>query len=144
MTLPVTLITAGAAALINLWLAYRVTRIRFAQGVLVGDGGDSRLAQRMRAQANFTEYVPIVLILIGAIEWTAGTSWPLALAGAAFIVARVLHPFGMDGWLPGRKAGILLTWIVMLLLALTALALPLVQRSGVATDGPAAPTDYRG
>src|SRR5690242_20921870 len=95
--LPITLTTAGAAALINVWLAFRVGQARHASGVLIGDGGDERLTARMRAQANFVEYAPFVLILIGLIELTRGPSLALWIASAAFLLARLAHPLGMDG-----------------------------------------------
>jgi uncharacterized protein len=144
MGLPITLTTAGAAALINLWLAARILRIRFADRVLYGDGGDARLAARMRAHLNFAEYAPIVLILIAAIEWSAGSSIWLMLAGGAFVVARIAHSIGMDGWLPARQFATGVTFAVTLLLAIAAIALPFVQRPVMATDGPVVPGDYRG
>lgn len=144
MGLPITLTTTGAAALIGLWLALRISRIRFGDKIMVGDGGDSRLAQRMRAHANFVEYTPIVLILIAAIEWTTGTSLILGIVAGAYLIARLLHPIGMDGWIPARAAGALLTWIVTLLLALTAIALPFLQQPVIPGDGPVVPGDYRG
>lgn len=144
MGLPVTLATAGAAALINLWLAGRIMRIRFGRGILYGDGGDERLANRMRAQLNFAEYTPLVLILIAAIEWSAGSSFWLALAGALYVAGRVAHPIGMDGWLPARQFGTATTFAITLLLGIAALALPFVQKPVMATDGPVVPNVYRG
>lgn len=115
--LPVTLTSAGAAALINLWLAIRVIQLRFADKVLVGDGGSPRLTARMRAQLNFAEYTPIVLILVGLIELAKGSSLFLWIVSSLFLLGRVLHPFGMDGMLRARQAGILLTFATMAVLA---------------------------
>lgn len=67
--LPVALTSAGAAALVNLWLGVRVSRVRIAEKIMVGDGGNPRLIARMRAQLNFAEYTPLVLVLIGLIGW---------------------------------------------------------------------------
>ncbi len=53
--LPITLVTAGAAAIINLWLALRTGAVRRASKVDVGDGGNEALIRRMRAHANFVE-----------------------------------------------------------------------------------------
>lgn len=111
--LPVTLTSAGAAALINLWLAIRVVQLRFAEKVLIGDGGSPRLLARMRAQMNFVEYTPIVLILIGLIELAQGTRFYLWVVAAVYLVGRVLHGFGMDGWLLGRKIGALVTFLTV-------------------------------
>lgn len=115
--LPIALVTAGAAALLNFWLGLRVSRLRMSEKIMVGDGGNARLLARMRAQLNFAEYAPLVLILIALVELARGTQawlWGVALL---FIVGRVLHAFGMDGWKPGRMIGIALTMLTMLGLA---------------------------
>lgn len=115
--LPVALVTAGAAALLNFWLGLRVSQLRVSEKIMVGDGGNLRLIARMRAQLNFAEYAPLVLILITLVELARGTQtwlWGVALV---FIVGRILHAFGMDGWNSGRLIGILTTMLTMLGLA---------------------------
>ncbi len=117
IVLPATLATAAACGLISLWLAIRITQARSVAGVWVGDGGDKRVIARMRAQANFVEYAPFVLILLGLLELAKGTS-PFAWAyGAAFVAARLFHPFGMDGWKLGRQIGAIVTMLVLVLLS---------------------------
>lgn len=115
--LPVALVTAGAAALLNFWLGLRVSRLRISEKIMVGDGGNQQLIARMRAQLNFAEYAPLVLILIALIELARGTQAWLWGVAALFIVGRVLHVFGMDGWRPGRMIGIAFTMLTMLGLA---------------------------
>ena len=125
MLLPITLTIAAAAAIIDLWLAFRIVPTRLKDKVLHGDAGDQRLAIRMRAQANFVEYAPFVLILLGLIELGGGSPFWLWLAGASFVVARVLHAIGMDRTTsnPWRAGGALVTWSVLALLAGWALVL---------------------
>ena len=115
--LPIALVTAGAAALLNFWLGLRVSRLRMSEKIMVGDGGNPRLLARMRAQLNVAEYAPLVLILIALVELARGTQTWLWVVALLFIVGRVLHAFGMDGWLPGRTIGIALTMLTMLGLA---------------------------
>ena len=62
----------AACALLNIWLGRRVGRMRVAHKVSIGDGGNEALIARMRAQANFVEYTPFFLILLGLIELAAG------------------------------------------------------------------------
>jgi uncharacterized membrane protein YecN with MAPEG domain len=133
--LPITLTTAGAAALINVWLAFRVGQARHASGVLIGDGGDAKLTARMRAQANFVEYAPFVLILIGLIELTRGPSLGLWIASAAFLLARLAHPFGMDGVRWCRMLGTMVTLLLLIGLGLYAVAIAFSPAAG-----PARPT----
>ncbi len=96
MILQTTLSLAAAAAIINIWLAMRCGRLRASEKIMHGDGGSAPLMRRMRAHSNFTEYTPIALILIAAIELTGkGGSW-LAIVGAVYMAGRVLHALGMD------------------------------------------------
>ncbi len=125
--LQTTLSLAAAAALINFWIFVRVVRVRIAGKVIHGDGGNELLARRMRAHLNFAENVPIVLILIGVIEMTTkGGNW-LAYVGAAFMLARVAHAFGMDSEKPNpfRAGGMIATLAIQLGLAVTAVLIAL-------------------
>ena len=129
--LPITLTTAGATALIALWLAMRTGNVRRNAKVSIGDGGDAALICRMRAQANFTEYAPFILILIALIEFSAGTSTWLWAASVAFLVARILHPLGMDGMKYGRAIGTSVTFLLLVGLGLYAISLPLLAGQDV-------------
>ncbi|WP_150291244.1 MAPEG family protein [Sphingobium estronivorans] len=123
MLLPITLTLAAACALLNMWLGIRCARIRLSASTLHGDGGHALLARRMRAHANFTEYVPMTLILFGLVELATGASMGLWGAALVLVVARIGHGFGMDADEPtiGRAGGALMTWAVMIGLAVTAL-----------------------
>jgi uncharacterized protein len=124
MILPIALTTAGAAALINAWLAMRIGRVRVAEQVMLGDGGNERVLGLMRAHANFNEFAPIVLILIALIEFAQGTSLWLWIVAVVFLVGRILHGLGMDGLPKGRLIGAIVTILVTLGLGFYAAALP--------------------
>jgi len=127
MVLPITLTAAGAAALINIWLAIRVGQKRVAQKVSIGDGGHPPLIARMRAHANFSEYTPYFLILVGLIEMAAGTSIWLWVVTGLYLLARVAHGLGMDmteGQSKLRGIGIMVTMVSLLGLAIYAMVLP--------------------
>jgi uncharacterized membrane protein YecN with MAPEG domain len=102
MILPITLTFAGAAAILHIWLAGRVSRLRAAHKVSIGDGGNEALVRRMRAHANYGENMPIVLIMIGLIELAGGDARILWAAGIVFILSRIAHGFGMDQPHPSR------------------------------------------
>lgn len=131
MILPITLTIAGACALIALWLGLRVSQLRVRYKIMVGDGADERLTARMRAQANFIEYAPIFLILLGLVEMARGSHTWLWIVAIVFVLARLAHPFGMDRPAPNvlRMGGALLTWLVLLGLAIYALSIPYVDRA---------------
>ena len=131
MILPITLTAAGACALINLWLAIRIGKVRTSEKISIGDGGSERLTARMRAQANFIEYTPIVLILLALVEMATGTNMILWIVMALFVLSRVAHGIGMDGWRPGRGIGTMVTMLVMVGLAGYALAIPYLYQGHV-------------
>src|SRR3546814_16895235 len=112
MTMPITLTIAGAAALLNVGLGFRVSQMRRLHKVSIGHGGKSVIATRMRAHANFVEYTPFFLILLGLVEMARGSELWLWSAAILFIVARLLHPFGLARpnrmWM--RTAGVAATW----------------------------------
>ena len=140
MILPITLTVAGAAALINIWLGWRVGQKRISQKVSIGDGGDPSVVCRMRAHANFAEYTPFVVILIGLIELADGTSLWLWAVASLYLLARVAHAFGMDVQPPARSklrgAGILITMLTLLGLGLYAIALPRIHAPAAEAQGP--------
>lgn len=127
MILQTTLSLAAAAAIINFWLGIRIGRLRHELKISIGHGGNESLQRRMRAQLNFAEHVPLVLILIGLIEMTGkGGAW-LAPVGAAYVLSRVFHAFGMDGgsreW--GRMIGTIVNMLATLGFAVVAVLIAL-------------------
>lgn len=122
MILPVTLCSAGATALVAMWLGMRVGRVRTKEKILHGDAGHPLMVKRMRAQLNFVEYTPFVLALIAAIELSGkGGEW-LAYVAGVYMIARVAHPFGMerDDMNMWRGIGVAVTMLTLLGLAVVA------------------------
>lgn len=131
LIVPISLTIAGAAALINIWLALRVSHLRRRHHVLIGHEGNQAVEARMRAHANFVEYTPFFLILLALIELARGSETWLWAAAILFILSRLAHAFGMDRPAPNalRMGGAAVTWLVLLGLAAYALYLPYEQRS---------------
>ena len=121
MSLTITGIYASLAGLLLLVLSVRVVRSRRELSVGLGDGGQESLLRAQRAQANFTEYVPIALILLAVAESQVLTGWLLHTAGAILVLGRILHAWGLNqssGRSFGRYWGTLLTWVVIFALSL--------------------------
>lgn len=148
MILPITLTIAGAAALLNIWLARRVGQMRVAHKVSIGDGGNEALIARMRAQANFIEYTPFVLILIGLIELAEGSRLWLWIVGVVYILARIAHGFGMDRPRPDplklRMIGTSVTALILFGLALYAIILPYIHREPARVTYAEMPSSWSG
>ncbi|MCT2558335.1 MAPEG family protein [Tsuneonella sp. YG55] len=127
MILPVTLTSAAAAAIINIWLAMRIGRLRIQHKVSIGDDAGGPLTARMRAQLNFVENTAFVLVLIAAIEIAGkGAPW-LAWVAAIYMLGRVAHGLGMDGGplARGRSVGTIITMLTQLGLAIVAVLIAL-------------------
>jgi uncharacterized membrane protein YecN with MAPEG domain len=125
MTVPVvTMLYAGLAALMLLVLSFRVIAVRRDARVGLGDGGIERLQQRIRAHANFAEYVPLALILMALIETSRVPSWPLHLIGIALLAGRAVHAWSLSAEnLMGRTVGMSLTFAVLVVSAVWALTI---------------------
>ena len=120
--LPATLSAAASLALVNIWLSMRIGRVRTTEKISIGDGGHDLLSRRMRAQLNFAENTPLVLILIAAIEIAGHGGMGLKAVGAVYALGRVAHGIGMDGaaFGQGRTVGTLITMLTLLGLAVVA------------------------
>lgn len=95
MLIVTTLIACILAALL-IRLSFRVIRLRRHHKVGLGSGGVDDLERAIRAQANFTEYVPIALILMACLELNGAPLWLIAILGITLIAGRVTHAKGIN------------------------------------------------
>lgn len=118
---PVSSAYAAICGLLLLVLSARVVQLRRRERIGIGDGNHADLARRIRVHANAVETIPIVLILLALSEAGGAPVVALHVAGAGFVLARVLHAIGFSrsaGYSFGRFWGTLLTWLAILGLAL--------------------------
>jgi len=70
-------------------ISARVSVLRAKFKVMFGDGGQEPLMRAIRAQGNFTEYVPLALLLIIMVEWAGTKPWVvLAVSGVIVLYQR--------------------------------------------------------
>ncbi|HYD18992.1 MAG TPA: MAPEG family protein [Patescibacteria group bacterium] len=131
MILPqITAFYAGLLGLMLVALSSRVMRMRAELDVMVGDGGERKLNVAMRTQANFVEYVPMALLLIGYNEVLQRPYFIIHFLCAMLVIARLAHAHGMaqpNAAGRGRRAGALLTFAVLVaasLLCILRMVLP--------------------
>ncbi|TDK42999.1 MAPEG family protein [Antarcticimicrobium luteum] len=121
MPLTLTALYAGLLGLFYVGLSLWVVKVRVNQKVASGDKGNPVMQNAMRTHANFAEYVPMGLILIGLGEAQGMPAVGTHALGAALLIARLMHAFGM-GRLPHipalRGGGATLTFVVLLIAAL--------------------------
>lgn len=119
-------VTPLYAGFLTLWfvlLSVRVVNLR-RRGIIFGDNGDVGVIRVVRAQANFAEYVPLALLLMGFLEVSRYSIYLLHVLGLTLLVARLLHGCALSfGWQmrSGRTAGAALTFIVLLIEAILCL-----------------------
>jgi len=93
---PITALFAGLLAPLYILLALRVSAARRSAKVALGDGGDKDLARRKRVHANFAEYTPFALVLMGLAESLRASPTTLYAAGVCLLAGRLLHAFGVS------------------------------------------------
>ena len=117
----ITGIYVALATLLVLILAGRVSTGRGGTKVGLGDGGDHELMKRIRAHANAVENLPLALLLLLMLELNQTQPLWLHVFGCVLIVGRILHAIGLSRSSKesiGRFVGTVLTWGVMLVMAL--------------------------
>ena len=82
---------AALFALLHVIFTLRVGGYRFKNGISLGDGGDKELLKRIRAHGNFTEQVPMGLLILLLNELNGLSNNVLVVMGSIFLVARILH-----------------------------------------------------
>ncbi len=110
MQLPITLLYAALLAIFALALSFKAGGFRGKTGisVLFGYPANMELAEKVRRHQNFLEYVPMLLIVMAAIELNGGSSTFLYVVGALLIVVRIAHAVGLkydNMGHPGRLVG---------------------------------------
>jgi uncharacterized membrane protein YecN with MAPEG domain len=86
---------AALLALLIVWLALRVIKLRRAKRVRLGDGGEPELQAAIRAHGNATEYIPVSLILLVLLELNGAHMALVHSGGIAMLAGRLLHAKGL-------------------------------------------------
>lgn len=108
----ITSLYAAPLGLMAFGLAAHVIMLRTKTGVSIMDGGNILLAERIRRHGNFTENVPLVLLLMALAELNGAASLWLHGAGGLLILGRLMHAVGLKHDKPaaiGRTAGMSIT-----------------------------------
>ena len=86
-----TLLFAALFGILHVIFTLRVGGYRLRTRISLGDGGDKELRNRIRAHGNFTENVPIALLLLLLNELNGLAENTLVILGTVLLVSRVLH-----------------------------------------------------
>lgn len=91
----ITPVFAGILTLVYVHLSSRVILARRSNGIGLGDGGNVDLMRRMRVHSNFSEYVPLGLLLMALAELQDVPVWMLILIGIVLLAGRSVHAVGL-------------------------------------------------
>lgn len=130
MGVVITPLYAGLLAMLLVALSVHTIRERRRAQAALGDRGAPRLKRAVRAHGNFTEYVPLSVLMLLMIELTQHPLWLLHALGLGLLIGRASHAFGITRaeenfrW---RIFGMVMTFGVLLISA----ALLLVHSASV-------------
>src|SRR5258708_2989927 len=96
MTPMTTAVYAALIGLLGALLTMNVIMNRVKSGIDAGDGGIAKLAQAIRAQANFVEQAPLALILIALAEAAGARSAVVNGLGVALIASRLASAYALN------------------------------------------------
>lgn len=135
---PVTLLTSGVLGLLYIALSAQVVMGRAKTNISLGDNASGtillgkeaeapKLQIAIRAHANFAEYVPLALLLLGGIESAGAAHWEVLLLAILLVVGRLMHPVGIRRSAPNpfRAGGAIVTWVVIIWASIAAMLLAL-------------------
>jgi uncharacterized protein len=116
---------AALLALLFIGLSVRTLRLRRSLRIPVGDGNNPQLLRAMRVHANFSEYVPLALLVIYFCELATRSVVVVHGLCLCLLVGRFIHALGVSQTRENyryRVAGMMLTFIALGVAALLLLA----------------------
>ncbi|HLV49155.1 MAG TPA: MAPEG family protein [Aliidiomarina sp.] len=117
MLLPITSLFAALLTLLLLVLSFRIIAIRRRERIGIGIGESKPLAVAVRIHGNFTEFVPMAVILLAFMEFANASAMMLYICGSVLFLARISHAIGLSksvGTSAYRAFGVLGTFGVLL------------------------------
>jgi len=96
-----------------------VVGLRARHDIPFGDGGNELLNRAIRVHGNFSEWVPLTILMVGGLEALGAPAAHLHGLLGTLLAARVLHAIGLFSavrsapYMIGRIAGASSTWAVL-------------------------------
>ena len=87
---------AAALSLLFIFLSVRIIRLRRSLKIGTGDGKNENMMRAIRVHANFSEYVPLAVILLVFLELQNAHSVILHALCLLLLVGRSLHAYGLS------------------------------------------------
>ncbi len=108
----------GIHLILLMLFSYNVGRFRMSLKINLGDGGDENMQRATRAQANYVEYTPFVLIGLFVISSLGIPALWIHIVGGLYTLVRVMHfaELGLNKMPKGRfycTVGTMLTLLIL-------------------------------
>ena len=89
-------IYAAILGLIFFFLSLRVVRLRQSQRIIIGTKGNEALERAIRVHGNFSEYVPLTLLLLLMLELKSANFLLVNTLGIMLLAGRCIHAWGVS------------------------------------------------
>mgnify|MGYP001210038464 FL=1 len=112
----ITALYAGILGIMYVILSVQVIKGRFHYRISLFDGNNDDMKKRIRAHANFAEYVPLALVLMICMELQRADDIYLHLLGITLCAGRFAHAIGIVRYLNAnlyRALGTVATFTVI-------------------------------
>ena len=86
---------AAILMLMFVLLSIRVVQMRASAKIGIGTGNDPAMERRIRVHGNFSEYVPVALLLLTFMEMLHLSRYLIHVLCIVLIVARIVHAIGV-------------------------------------------------
>ncbi len=116
------IISIVSLSFLYLYLTMLIVKHRHSFKIGFLDGNDKRFLARIRAHGNFSEYVPLILILMALAIFLNVPHYYLLLCVLATVIGRYAHAYGLlhsvrEQHIRYRSIGMVLTLISIVLLS---------------------------
>jgi uncharacterized protein len=112
---------AAFFGLMLVYLSFRVIKQRRSTMVSLGDGDDPTLRKAIAVHSNFSQYVPLALLLITFVELNHASAYLVHGLCAALLIGRIAHAYGLaqpNQIMKLRRLGMVLTFSAIIIAAL--------------------------
>lgn len=116
---------SGLLVLLMITLSGLTVRRRQRHLVAFGDGGNAEVTTASRAFGNAAEYAPAGMIALILLALTGAQPLMIHMIGATLLAGRLIHALGLlfqKGPSLGRVAGMILTYLALLVAAVALIA----------------------
>ena len=85
----------GCLSLLYLGLTLNVVRNRWKFRQSLGSGNEAQMEKAIRMHGNFSEYVPLIMLMMALLEFNKASPTLLHSLGIILLLGRAIHAYGI-------------------------------------------------